>query len=85
MLSLTVTGFALARLRLALADLVPGFALALTDAALLAVTKLKVGNIDPRQGNRHLLLPLAGDEVARRDKAAQLLLDLTADDLTEPV
>jgi len=84
-LAFALARLAFARLRLTLAHLIADLALALPDATLLVLAELEVGDVDPRQGNGDELLPLATDEVARRDEAAKLLLDFAADDFAESV
>src|SRR5690606_30226501 len=75
---------ALPRLLLALTERVADLTVALPHAALLLVAVLEVRDVDARDRDRDRVLALARDHLALGDVLAQVLLDLAADDLTEP-
>ena len=65
------------------AELLPDVALALANAALLLVAVLEVGNVDEGDGDGDGVLPPLPQHLALLHVAAEIGLDLPADDLFE--
>jgi len=65
----------------ALADGSPRLAFALPDAAHLAASELKAREIDLRDRNTDVVLPLLANHLALADVLAQVLLNFTLNDL----
>src|SRR5262245_26007753 len=78
-------GFALALLRVALADRVADIPVALANAAALLAAIAKLRQIDLRQWDRDILAALPTDHLALRHIFAQVFLNFAPHDLAEAV
>ena len=66
-------------------DRVPGFTLPLPHASIVVVPVAKVGNVDAANGNADVLLTLAPEQFAARQKLPQVLANPALDDFPKPL